>query len=172
MKLYLVLKEIKSLRPKISFDVPVYVDENHLLTGFNKRRDGFIIPQKKKASLETYKSNLSALCIKLNTIRKLKKDYLDYELVLSGKEPFVKAKFIYDRVQEIIILTEDTKFTKAQLNSFCEFYHIETNSLLSFINGSELTRRLAKDLEDILRLKINVNNQYLIPLLITKINKF
>jgi hypothetical protein len=178
MKLYLVRKELNLLSSRINYDTPVYIDKKHLFTGFNKRNDGYLIPQQKKETGEWYSSNLTALLNKLNTIVKLQKDYLNYELVFPKIEPFVPAKFVYDRINEIIFLDEDKyPFSDGQFDRFCQYYKIpeeEQQRLKAFIAKKivNINERLGKSLEDALKQKINVNNRYLIALLITKINKF
>jgi hypothetical protein len=178
MKLYLVRKAMNLLSEKVSYDTPVYISKKKLFTGFNKRNDGFLIPQVKKDTGELYQSNLSALLNKLNMITKLQKDYLNYELVFPKIEPFVPAKFIYDRINEVIFLEEDKyPFSDGQFDRFCRFYNLldeECQILQDFINQNihKINERLEKILEEILKQKINVNNRYLIALIITKINKF
>jgi hypothetical protein len=178
MKLYLVRKELNLLSKKVSYDTPVYISQKQLLTGFNKRTDGYLIPQVKKDTGEWYNSNLTALFNRLNTIAKLQKDYLNYELVFPKLEPFVPAKFIYDRINEVIVLEEDKyPFSDGQFDRFCQYYKIgeKERELLDYFITKKINRineRLEKTLEDVMKQKINIDNQYLIALLITKINKF
>jgi hypothetical protein len=178
MKLYLVLKELNLLATKISYDTPVYIDKTHLFTGFNKRNDGFLIPQVKKDCGEYYKSNLIAVLTQLNNIRKLKHCYLEYELVFPKIEPFVAAKFAYDRINEIMVLEEDKyPFAPAQFDRFCTYNQIkgeDKTRLLYFIENKreQLNERIVKILNGILKIEINPSNKYLIALLITKINKY
>jgi hypothetical protein len=109
---------------------------------------------------------------------KLQKDYLNYELVFPKIEPFVPAKFIYDRIDEVIFLEEDKyPFSDSQFDRFCLFYNIveSERNMLDFFIKKKITRineRLTKSLENAIRQKIDKDNQYLIALLITKINKF
>jgi hypothetical protein len=166
------------LSQKVNYDTPVYISKKQIFTGFNKRNDGYLIPQLRKDTGEWYNSNLTALLNKLNTIAKLQKDYLNYELVFPKIEPFIPAKFIYDRINEVIFLEEDKyPFSDGQFDRFCQFYKIvgDDRQILEYFIAKKIKRineRLEQSLEDILKQKINVNNRYLIVLIITKINKF
>lgn len=178
MKLYLVRKELKVLSEKIIYDTPVYISKKYLLAGFNKRNDGYLIPQVKKDTGEWYNSNLNSLLNRLNTIIKIHKNYLSYELVLPKLEPFIPAKFVYDRLNEVIFLEEDKyPFSENQFDRFCQFYKIlgEERQILQYFIEKKYTainQRVEKILNQVLKQDINIHNQYLIPLLITKINKF
>jgi hypothetical protein len=178
MKLYLVRKAMNLLSEKVSYDTPVYISKKYLFAGFNKRNDGYLIPQVKKDTGEWYHSNLIALLNKLNTIAKLEKDYYNYELVFPKIEPYVPAKFIYDRIDDVIFLEEDKyPFSNGQFKRFCQFYNIgEEDQLIleDFISKkiTKINQRLEKVLVELLKQKINTENQYLIALTITRINKF
>lgn len=178
MKLYLVRKELYLLSEKINYDTPVYISKKTLLTGFNKRNDGYLIPQVKKNTGEPYNSNLIDLLSKLNTIAKLQKDYLNYELVFPNIEPYVPAKFVYNRIDEVIFLEEDKyPFSENQFDRFCQFYKIlgDERQILDYFlakKRDKINAKLKKILEEVLKQRVNISNQYLIALLNTKINKF